>query len=387
MKKILILVFFLFSCEKEPQVQKLVIDVNPVDGGTVSQPYGEFQLNERVVISAKPNLEFNFVKWSGDINSEINPLEVIFDSNKNLIANFIKKTYDFKLNINGSGSVSQSVIQSGGSRPYSSGSIIELNAIPEKDWTFSNWSGDISGSTNPIKITIDSDKNVNAVFSEIAKVKNAKTYLALGDSYTIGEGVTYDERWPVQLFNELKKSTDKIDSIKFIAKTGTTSSQLLAAIDNANLQPPFGLISLLIGVNNQFQNRSQEEFKNEFIELIETSLRLLDDNKNKLFILSIPDWGATPFGKSYNRTEITKQIDQFNSIVKSESESRGIKYFNITDISRQALYDLSLIDIASGERRWEPEDLYKLSGYLVEEECHPLIFDLELENPEMLPVD
>ena len=343
MKKILILVFFLFSCEKEPQVQRLVIDVNPVDGGTVSQPYGEFQLNERVVISAEPNQEFNFVKWSGDINSEVNPLEVIFDSNKNLIANFIKKTYDFKLNINGSGSVSQSVIQSGGSRPYSSGSIIELNAIPEKDWTFSNWSGDISGSTNPIKITIDSDKNVNAVFSEIAKVKNAKTYLALGDSYTIGEGVTYDERWPVQLFNELKKSTDKIDSIKFIAKTGTTSSQLLAAIDNANLQSPFGLISLLIGVNNQFQNRSQEEFKNEFIELIETSLRLLDDNKNKLFILSIPDWGATPFGKSYNRSEITKQINQFNSIVKSESESRGIKYFNITDISRQALYDLSLI--------------------------------------------
>ena len=67
-------------------------------------------------------------------------------------------------------------------------------------------------------------------------------FLALGDSYTIGEGVTYDERWPVQLFNELKKSTDKIDSIKFIAKTGTTSSQLLAAIDNANLQSPFGLI-------------------------------------------------------------------------------------------------------------------------------------------------
>ena len=343
MKKILLLIFFLFSCEKEPQVQRLVIDVNPADGGTVSQPYGEFQLNERVVISAEPNQEFDFIGWSGDINSQINPLEIIFDSNKNLTANFIKKTYNFRLNISGSGSVSQSVVQSGGSRPYSSGSIIELNAIPEKDWLFSNWSGDISGSKNPIRVTINSDKNIYATFTKVIEGKNAETYLALGDSYTIGEGVSYNERWPVILLNELNKTTQKINKIEFIAETGWTSSRLIQAIDQKNIEPAYGFISLLIGVNNQFQNKSQVEFRNEFIELLNTCLRLLNNNKSRLIILSIPDWGATPFGKSFNRSEITKQIDQFNSIVKSESESRGIKYFNITDISRQALYDLSLI--------------------------------------------
>ena len=343
MKKILILIFFLFSCEKEPQVQRLVIDVNPVDGGNVSQTYGEFQLNERVVISAEPNQEFDFIGWSGDINSQINPLEIIFDSNKNLTANFIKKTYNFRLNVSGSGSVSQSVVQSGGSRPYSSGSIIELNAIPEKDWLFSNWSGDISGSKNPIRVTINSDKNIYATFTKVIEGKNAETYLALGDSYTIGEGVSYNERWPVILLNELNKTTQKINKIEFIAETGWTSSRLIQAIDQKNIEPAYGFISLLIGVNNQFQNKSQVEFRNEFIELLNTSLRLLNNNKSRLIVLSIPDWGATPFGKSFNRSEITKQIDQFNSIVKSESESRGIKYFNITDISRQALYDLSLI--------------------------------------------
>ena len=107
MKKILILVFFLFSCEKEPQVQKLVIDVNPVDGGTVSQPYGEFQLNERVVISAKPNLEFNFVKWSGDINSEINQKEIFgpivslnyFDNEKDVINSANNTNYGLSASI------------------------------------------------------------------------------------------------------------------------------------------------------------------------------------------------------------------------------------------------------------------------------------------------
>ena len=343
MKKILVLIFFLLSCEKEPQVQRLVIDVNPVDGGTVSQPYGEFQLNERVVVSAKPNLEFNFVEWSGDINSEVNPLEVIFDSNKNIIANFIKKTYDFKLNINGSGSVSQSVIQSGGSRPYSSGSIIELNAIPEKDWIFSNWSGDISGSTNPIKITIDSDKNINAIFSKKINNKNSSTFLALGDSYTIGNGVNYDQRWPVKLIHELNKTTDKINKIEFIAKSGATSSQLLTAINNAKLEPSFGLISILIGVNNQFQGKSQIEFKEDFIKILQKSISLVNGNKSRIFVLSIPDWGSTPYGKAYDRNKVSNEINQFNSIVKAQAELNGLKYINITDISRQALFDLSLV--------------------------------------------
>jgi acyl-CoA thioesterase-1 len=342
-KKILLLVFFLFSCEKEPPIQRLVIDVNPVDGGTVSQTYGEFQFNESVVISAEPNQEFHFIGWSGDINSQINPLEITFDSNKNLVANFIKKTYNFELNIVGSGSVSQSVVQQGGSRPYSSGSIIELNAIPQKDWIFTNWGGDIDEPTNPIKITIDSDKKINAVFSKKTNNKNSSTFLALGDSYTIGNGVNYDQRWPVKLINELNKTTEKINKIEFIAMSGATSSQLLTAINNAKLDPSFGLISILIGVNNQFQGKSQIEFKEDFIKILQKSISLVNGNKSRIFVLSIPDWGSTPFGKAYDRSKVSNEINQFNSIVKAQAELNGIKYINITDISRQALFDLSLV--------------------------------------------
>ena len=114
--------------------------------------------------------------------------------------------------VTGSGSVSQSTVQSGGSRPYSSGTVLELNAIPEIDWSFKEWKGDINSNSNPIQITIDSDKSVEAVFAQNITGKNAGTYLALGDSYTIGEGVNYDERWPVQLLKELNKTNTNLDT-------------------------------------------------------------------------------------------------------------------------------------------------------------------------------
>ena len=343
MKKFLFLLLLVLGCSEEPTIQKLIVDVKPINGGIVSQSYGEYQLNEEISLIASSNPEFEFNNWSGDYLSNNNPLSLVMDKDVYLTANFQKIEYDFKLFVTGSGSVSQSTVQSGGSRPYSSGTVIELNAIPETDWAFKEWKGDINSNSNPIQITINSDKSVEAVFVQNITGKNAGTYLALGDSYTIGEGVNYDERWPVQLLKELNKTTSKIDNVEFIANTGDTSSQLLAEMNNSNLEPPYGLISILIGVNNQFQDKSQQEFKDDFIKIIDKSIALLNGNKERLFVLSIPDWGATPFGSGFNRTQISNQINQFNSIVKSESESRGIKFFNITDISRQALYDSSLI--------------------------------------------
>jgi acyl-CoA thioesterase-1 len=342
-KKFLFLLLFVLACSEEPAIQKLIVDVKPVNGGMVSQSYGEYQLNEEISLIASPNPEFEFNNWFGDYLSNNNPLNVVMNKDVYLTANFQKIEYDFKLFVTGSGSVSQSTVQSGGSRPYSSGTVLELNAIPETDWSFKEWKGDITSNSNPIQITIDSNKSVEAVFSQNITGKNAGTYLALGDSYTIGEGVNYDERWPVQLLKELNKTNSKINNVEFIAKTGATSSELYTAINNSNLEPPYGLISILIGVNNQFQGKSQQEFKDDFIKIINKSIALLNGNKERLFVLSIPDWGATPFGSAYNRTQVSNQINQFNSIVKSESESRGIKFFNITDISRQALYDSSLI--------------------------------------------
>ena len=113
---------------------------------------------------------------------------------------------------------------------------------------------------------------------------------------------------------ELNKTTSKINSIEFIARTGDISTQLLSNMNNSNLEPPYGLISILIGVNNQFQNKSQQEFKDDFVKIIEKSIALLNGNKERLFVLSIPDWGATPFGSAFNRTQVSNQINQFNSM-------------------------------------------------------------------------
>ena len=357
MKKLLFLFLILLSCREEPIIHKLIIDVEPINGGIVSQPYGEFQDNEEISLTATSNPEFEFNNWSGDYSSNNNPFDILIEKDIYLTANFQKVKYDFKLFVRGSGSVIQSTVQSGGSRPYSSGTILELNAIPETDWSFKEWKGDVNSNSNPIQITIDSNKSLEAVFTQNIIGKNAGTYLALGDSYTIGEGVSYEERWPVQLLKELNKTTSKINSIEFIARTGDTSTQLLSNMNNSNLEPPYGLISILIGVNNQFQDKSQQEFKDDFVKILEKSISLSNGNKERIFVLSIPDWGATPFGSGYNRTKVSNEINQFNSIVKSETESKGIKFFNITDISRQALYDSSL---SSGDRLHPSGKMYAL---------------------------
>ena len=206
-KKFLFVLFFVLGCAEEPTIQKLIVDVKPINGGMVSQSYGEYQLNEEISLIASSNPEFEFNNWSGDFLSNNNPLSLVMDKDVYLTANFQKIEYDFKLFVTGLGSVSQSTVQSGGSKPYSSGTVLELNAIPETDWSFKEWKGDINSNTNPIQITIDSNKSVEAVFAQNISGKNAGTYLALGDSYTIGEGVNYDDRWPVQLLKELNKTT------------------------------------------------------------------------------------------------------------------------------------------------------------------------------------
>ena len=295
-------------------------------------------------LSATASKNYFFDNWSGDFSSNDSITDLIIDSEKIITANFSKKKFEINVSIDGNGSVSKRLIKSGVKNDYVHGSIVEILAKPDNGWNFLKWSGDItSESTNPQHVVIDQTKNITAFFEEEFVGINTSKFLALGDSYTIGEGVNYDDRWPVQLLKELNKTTSKINNVEFIAKTGDTSSQLLSEMNNSNLEPPYGLISILIGVNNQFQGKSQQEFKDDFIKIIDKSIALLNGNKERLFVLSIPDWGATPFGSAFNRTQVSNQINQFNSIVKSESESRGIKFFNITDISRQALYDSSLI--------------------------------------------
>ncbi|WP_017731862.1 SGNH/GDSL hydrolase family protein [Nafulsella turpanensis] len=176
-----------------------------------------------------------------------------------------------------------------------------------------------------------------------SETENAVSYLALGDSYTIGESVAEAERFPVILANELEEAGVEVMGPKIIAQTGWTTGDLLAAIEAAELAgQEFDLVSLLIGVNNQYQGRSLEEYEAEFRLLLNKSIELAGGEKENVFVVSIPDYGYTPFGEARQET-ISEQIDSFNTINKEIAAEEGIRYFNITPISRQGLEQPALV--------------------------------------------
>jgi len=166
-------------------------------------------------------------------------------------------------------------------------------------------------------------------------------YLALGDSYTKAQGEAPENAYPVLFIERLKEQGIEVDTQKTIAQTGWRTDNLKTAINMASLPNDFDLVSLLIGVNNQYQGRSIEEYKVQFEELLNISISLAKGKKENVIVLSIPDYGATPFGAS-NATYIGEQIDLFNAANKEITEAYGIRYFDITPISREAKNDATL---------------------------------------------
>jgi len=161
-------------------------------------------------------------------------------------------------------------------------------------------------------------------------------FLALGDSYTIGESVAESERWPVQLAKALNDLGQKIDPPRIIATTGWRCDQLKHAILDAKLSNDWGMVSLLIGVNNQYQGRTAESYAPEFEELLNMAVNLAGGKKENVFVVSIPDYGFTPFGKP-KQAEITKAIDAFNEVNRTITAKMEIKYVEITDLTREGL--------------------------------------------------
>lgn len=161
-------------------------------------------------------------------------------------------------------------------------------------------------------------------------------YLALGDSYTIGESVAENERWPEQLAEVMRSKGKKVEKPRIIAVTGWRTDQLKKAMEDAHLQNEYGLVSLLIGVNNQYQKRTAESYAPEFEELLSMAVTLAGGKKENVFVVSIPDYGYTPFGKP-RQPEITEAIDRFNRVNQTITEKQGIKYISITDLTRQGL--------------------------------------------------
>ena len=180
------------------------------------------------------------------------------------------------------------------------------------------------------------------LFSLSMSAQDSYQYLALGDSYTIGESVAEAERWPNQLVDSLRKKGINIGKPRIIATTGWRTDNLKNAMNIAQLRPEYDLVSLLIGVNNQYQGKSAEQYALEFEELLATAIRLAKGKKQNVFVVSIPDYGYTPFGKPKQET-ITKAIDQFNEINARITYKHKVQYFNITDISREGLKQPDLV--------------------------------------------
>ena len=173
--------------------------------------------------------------------------------------------------------------------------------------------------------------------------QKALSFLALGDSYTIGEAVLEQERWPVQFVGMMKEMGVHFDMPQIIAKTGWTSSELQDAIQKSNPQGPFDLVSLLIGVNNQYRGNSAEEYAQEFRALLLQAIAFAGNQANHVIVVSIPDWGATPFGQHRDRSKITQEIDLFNSLNQKISIELGVHYVDITPGSRAVLNDVSFV--------------------------------------------
>ena len=167
--------------------------------------------------------------------------------------------------------------------------------------------------------------------------KSNLKYLALGDSYTIGENIAFEDAYPNQIVRELSL----IDSVNVIAKTGWTTNELIDTLSKSYLDK-YDVVSLLIGVNNQFRGYQIDKYVMEFENLL---IRAIDYSKNKknVFVLSIPDYGVTPFGKVRGQEKIYKEINSYNDINRVLAEKYNVLYFDITEISRKAANDTSLL--------------------------------------------
>jgi len=168
-------------------------------------------------------------------------------------------------------------------------------------------------------------------------------YLALGDSYTIGEGVEASKRWPVLLAEKIRQAGGDVQEVRIIARTGWTTDELMAGVDRAALEGPYDLVTLLIGVNNQYRGRDVEEFRIQLIDLLHRARNLAGGRAERVVAVSIPDWGVTPFARTRNRDRISREIDSFNAVKRAEAERAGSHFVDITSLSRKAVNDSALL--------------------------------------------
>ena len=156
-----------------------------------------------------------------------------------------------------------------------------------------------------------------------------RSFLALGDSYTIGEGVEASGRWPSQLAARLG-----LDAPEIVAQTGWTTDELGAVMDAHAFHPPYALVTLLIGVNNQYRGRDLASYRGEFTQLLQRAIELAGDNPRHVVVVSIPDWGITPFARGRDAGAIAREIDAYNAANREIAGNSHAHYADVTGISR-----------------------------------------------------
>ena len=182
--------------------------------------------------------------------------------------------------------------------------------------------------------------NVNTVRGESP---DPVRILALGDSYTIGESVAESGRWPVQFANLLRERGLTVEGPRIIARTGWTTTEMLQAVESEDLTPPYELVTLLIGVNDQFRGLSLEGYRENFATALDRAIELAGGDQNRVIVLSIPDYAVTPFARAFGLTGIGPMIDAFNEANFGISEAVGVHYVDVTTVSREAATDPTLI--------------------------------------------
>lgn len=186
----------------------------------------------------------------------------------------------------------------------------------------------------------EDDEDMLTIRPEVPENINI-SFLALGDSYTIGTSVALDQRWPVQLAREIAQDGITVTNQRIVATNGWTTSELQAGIQAANLSEQYDLVSLLIGVNNQFNGESLATYETEFEELLTQAIDFAGGDSSRVFVVSIPDYAFTPFGGG--SSTISAGVAAFNAAAEAITERYEIPFLNITPISQQGLNDPELV--------------------------------------------
>lgn len=174
-------------------------------------------------------------------------------------------------------------------------------------------------------------------------VQTGKKYLALGDSYTIGQSVEATERFPYLAASLLRQQNISIADPEYVATTGWTTSNLISAINSRPLAASYDAVSLLIGVNDQYQGMDTAGYRTRFTQLINLAIGLAGNRRDRVFVLSIPDYSATPFVPVFEKATVSREIDEFNTINKAVTLQHNVAYVDITPSTREAANDPSLL--------------------------------------------